>query len=319
MSFFAKLKEIFNKNIDSGNIPDDHVIFRLNKKYVYLNKNILVRDDSACVIVYKNKVCDCLFAGKYKVIESNLPNTFARSSYAKLVKKGKKTGRIRVQLFFVNMREFRKFAFHSNTPFRLRKSELGAIKGCMKGECNMRVIDPAKLMRSILLQVKSFKNHIVIDTLGLWIGNTIDKKIGRTKIPLSALLIEHEQANKILNSELEDGYDNIGIFVKDIQLKAVDFKKKYHSKINEYMATNKRPIKTINFNHNSNISQTSTSAIVKNQTINESRMQNASTHSTMQTNNNSLNIGRFKICRQCKCSNVITAKICINCGAKTDY
>ena len=73
MGLIGKLKEFFNKNIECGEDLEKHIVFPfVKKKYLYLNKNILVRENSACVIVYKNKVCDVLIVGKYKVNAENV-------------------------------------------------------------------------------------------------------------------------------------------------------------------------------------------------------------------------------------------------------
>ena len=64
MGFFKRLKDIFNKNIDCGDEIDDRIIFRYNKKWLYISKNIFVRDHIACVIVYKGRVCDIIYSGK---------------------------------------------------------------------------------------------------------------------------------------------------------------------------------------------------------------------------------------------------------------
>ena len=38
-----------------------------NRKHIYLNKNILVRENTQCVLVHKNKVYDVILPGKYKI------------------------------------------------------------------------------------------------------------------------------------------------------------------------------------------------------------------------------------------------------------
>ena len=94
----------FNKNIECDEELDRHIVFPLKKKkFIYLDKNILVRENTSCVIVYRYRVCDVLMPGKYKVTSDNLPETFLRAKVNKLNKKGAKLKRIRVDIYYVNL------------------------------------------------------------------------------------------------------------------------------------------------------------------------------------------------------------------------
>ena len=107
MGFFKKIKQLFNKNIECGSEVDNHIVYYLNKnKYIHLNKNIFVREKCACVIVYKYKVCDILFEGKYRINEESIPETYARAKIEKRKLKGKKTRKIRADIYFVNLKLF---------------------------------------------------------------------------------------------------------------------------------------------------------------------------------------------------------------------
>ena len=117
MGIFAKIKELFNKNIECDGDMNSHIVYFLKKKkFLYLNKNIIVRDGTTCVVVYKAKVADVLLAGKYKINEQSIPETYKRAKVEKLNKKGSKIKRIRVDLYFVSNNEFKDFDFDSDEP-----------------------------------------------------------------------------------------------------------------------------------------------------------------------------------------------------------
>ena len=177
MGFFSKLKELFNKNIECDEDMNNHIVFYLKKKkYLYLNKNIVVRDGTTCVVVFKSRVCDVILPGKYKINEQIIPETYSRAKIEKLNKKGKNIKKIRVDLYFLSSKDFKDFDFSSDEPFFLKSRELGRIRGYMKGSCVVRVLDPAVLIKCLIAETGKEKTEDVNDDIGLWIGNKINKK-----------------------------------------------------------------------------------------------------------------------------------------------
>ena len=85
MGLLSGFKELFNKNIECGEDLDSHIlVFLKRKKYLYLGKNIIVRDNSTCVVVYRNRVCDVLLPGKYKIGQDVIPECYSRAKIEKL-------------------------------------------------------------------------------------------------------------------------------------------------------------------------------------------------------------------------------------------
>lgn len=306
MGFFSKLKELFNKNIECDEDMNNHIVFYLKKKkYLYLNKNIVVRDGTTCVVVFKSRVCDVILPGKYKINEQIIPETFSRAKIEKLNKKGKNIKKIRVDLYFLSSKDFKDFDFSSDEPFFLKSRELGRIRGYMKGSCVVRVLDPAVLIKCLIAETGKEKTEDVNDDIGLWIGNKINKKIEKNKIPIENIIHNNDYVASMINAELEDGFDNIGIFVKNIKLKAIDFPKKYQKKINEYMVAHKTIIKpSVVYNRNELTQNNSGKSYVS-----VDAMQNAK---------NSANLGGFRVCNRCGFRNSNMNKACNNCGNKLD-
>lgn len=301
MGFFSALKELFNKNIECDADLKTHIMFFLKKKkYLYLNKNIIVREGTNCVVVYKSRVCDVILPGKYKINEQTIPETYGRAKIERKTRRGKKIRRIRVDLYFLSLGEFNNFEFSSDEPFYLKSKDLGRIKGCMRGSCTFRVLDPGRLIKCLIHDTGREKTEDFRNDVGLWIGNKINKKIEKNKIPIENIICNKDYVSSILNGEMEDALDNIGIFAKNINLKAIDFAKKYQKKINEYMSTHKAIIRTNNLwgNH---------MAMPNNQ--NNSYVSVSTTPL-----GSSQNMGAFTICKRCGAKNNITNSTCSNCG-----
>lgn len=322
MGLIRKLKEMFNRNIECGSEINDHVVFPITKRrWLYLNKNIFVREKNSAVVVYKYRVCDVIYDGKFRINQDSIPETYSRAKIDRINRKGAKVKRIRGSVYYVNLNEFKNFPFESDEPFYVKSGELGRIRGFIEGTCTLKVIDPGALVRALIHDTGKAKLSEIHTDIGLWIGNKINQLIEKNKIPATRVLTEQEYVETIINTEMENALDRIGIFVSNVKLKAVNFPKKYQERVNAYMAEHKRPVKcfdlSANFGMNSSpvtrvsVARESTNAkpqFIKND-INSSTMQNIQKPS---------NQPQFKECRVCKKKNAINAKICIGCGNKLD-
>lgn len=299
MGFLSGLKELFNKNIEcDGDLFNHIVYFYKKKRRLYLNKNIIVRENCCCVVVFKGRVCDTIFAGKYKINEQSIPETYSRAKINKRAKKGKKIKRIRADLYFLNLKEFKNFEFESDEPFFIKSKDLGRIRGYLKGTCTVKAIDPARLIKCLINETGREKTENVKKDIGLWIGNKINKCVEKTKIPIENILSNTNYVSSILNAELENGYDKIGIFVTNINLKAIDFPKKYQKKVNEYMiAHNKTKIRP-----NVNLGASTPNGNTRKQFVNISSLNNPSGQ------------GAYKQCGHCGFKNPMSNIMCSNCG-----
>ena len=298
MDLFLHLKELFNKNIDCGEDMNNHIVFFMRKKKcLYINKNIMVRDGSVCVIVYKHRVRDVLLPGKYKIGEQSIPETYAKAHIDRKNKKGAKVRKIRANIYYVNTNEIKSFDFTSNMGFSIKSRETGRVKGLSQGICTLRVIDPAKLIKTLLNYKNKVKSKDAFKIVGWLIGNKINKRIQKDKISVDMIFNNHEHLNKLLNTGLEDAYDNIGVFVKNIKLKSMNFSKRSQKKINNYLVTHK---KVFNASTISN----------KNWSV---RGEPASMV-TRQVGSNSGNA--YIVCARCGFKNSINATSCRNCNIK---
>lgn len=240
MGLISKLKRLFNKNIECGIEAENHMVFPLKKKkYLYVRKNIVVRDGFSCVIVVKGKVTDILNPGKYKINSENLPEAFARVSR----KKSKKIKKIRANIYFINKREFKNFYFCSDEPFVAKSQETGKIKGFLQGTCTVRVVDSLQLMKMVSNKLPKGNEKGIENYISIIIGNGINKKVKKLKIPAGELLSNAQSLEGLINRELEDYYDNVGLFVTNVKLKGINFPKRYKKRVGEYMSKHGKFVK----------------------------------------------------------------------------
>ncbi|MBE5738538.1 MAG: hypothetical protein E7354_02290 [Clostridiales bacterium] len=310
MGLISKLKDLFNKNIECSIDADANIIFPLKKKkYLFVKKNIVVKDDFACVLVYKSRVAEVLNPGKYKINSENLPTLFDMADMHKKKKKGVK--KIRADVYYICKKEFKDFYFISDSPFVSKSNEMGKVKGCLQGICTIKAIDSEQLMRCVLSKLSRPNIKKINHLLSLIVGNVVNKKIKKLKITANELLTNAKSLEAVINTELEDAYDRQGIFVKDVKLKAVNFSKRYKKKVGEYMAHHRRMVRnSVNpenrvrpfqyVSQNRAMSQNSAPVVTNNHVVDT-----ATAHDEFKP---------FKICDRCGVENSIDSKICNNCG-----
>jgi len=311
MGFLKKLKDLFNKNIECGDEINDHIVYLSKKKYLYLHKNIYVKEQTACVIVYKGRVCDVVFAGKYRINHDSIPETYGKAKIEKNTSKGKKIKRIKASIYFVNLETSKQFAYMSDAPFKSKTSTFGRVKGCLAGTCSIKVLDAGGLIKVLISQGGKIKTKDVVDKIGLLIGNKINRIIQKEKIPLEMLLNNQEYVERIVNTEIQDALDKEGLFVSNVKLKAVDFNKKNKSKVNEYLSNRPNGIKHFDIN-----ATFGTGGTLDNMVTIQTRSPSVSQNSAMQNLQKTSNIQQFIVCNKCHKKNGTNARICINCGNK---
>lgn len=311
MGLIKKLKEIFNKNIECGSESCDHIISFMNKKkYLYLNKNIFVCENFACVIVYKYKMCDVVLAGKYRINQDSIPETYGRAKIEKTTKRGRRVRRIRADVYCVRLDNFKNFTFESDIPFKVKTREFGRIKGCLSGACTIKIIDAGAVVKYLIATKGRVKTKNIHKIIGLLVGNKINQIIQKNKIPTSYVLSNQEYVESIVNEGMQDALDKQGLFVTNVKLKSVNFPKKYQAKVNNYLSTNQRKIKDFNINE----------AFGTNRVVVPKVEVGVRSHpvvsGTMQNMQNTRNNNHILVCKVCKKKNDFGSKVCINCGNK---
>ena len=312
MGLFRQLKELFNKNIECGNEIDDHIVYLLKKKkHLYIKKNIYVRENTACVVVYDGKVCDVVLEGKYRINQDSIPETYSRAKIEKKESSGAKIKKIRVDLYFVNLSTFKQFAYISDTPFKSKTTTFGRVKGCLAGTCSINVLDAGDLIKQLISKKGKIKTKDVAPELSLLVGNKINHVVQKQKIPIEMILNSQSHVESIVNAEMQEALDKQGLFVSNVKLKAVDFNKKYKKKLNKYLTSRPNIINTIDINEIMGRKDAESEKVCVN-----TGAQIKINQSTMQKQQKTTNYQSFIECKKCHKKNGSNARICINCGHK---
>ncbi|MBQ9791451.1 MAG: SPFH domain-containing protein [Clostridia bacterium] len=309
MGLFSFLSNMFNKNIDCDDIVYSYVVFRdTTKKVLYYNHNIVVNPEINAVVVCKNKVCDVLPVGKYKITSSSLPNTFKKINFEKHEKKyHAPIHKFKAEVYFVNMRERVSFKFSSDEPFFFKNTKFGKVFGFVDGECTLRVIDSEALCKALLYGEKTIDIMQVNENIGLWIGNEINKRLEKSKIRFEDMLLKHSLIDDYVNDTMSQAFDKLGFTIKDIKIKAFRTSQKTQDLINKFIASHKSLMRKVK------LTNTKSSDVI---TVSLNRNKSAT------SNKNSspvLNYGASSSTdvKRCKvCGNIVKGAVCTKCGAK---
>lgn len=301
---------MFNKNIDCDDIVYSYVVFRdTTKKVLHYNHNIVVSPEINAVVVCKNKICDVLPVGKYKITSSALPNTFKKINFEKHEKKyHSPIHKFKAEVYFVNMREHLSFKFSSDEPFCFKNTKFGKVFGYVDGECTMRVIDAEALCKALHYGEKNIDIIKVNENIGLWIGNEINKRLEKSKIRFEDMLLNHSRIDNYINDNIASAYDKIGFCIKDIKIKSFRTSKTTQEKINKYIASHKSLMRKVK------LSNTKSTDVI---TVSLNKRQANTTSSGATTlkygsSNTSSDVRRCKIC-----GNILRGTVCTKCGTKT--
>lgn len=310
MGFFTSLKNMFNKNVECGDDILDCMIVAHKKKTLHLNKNIYIRENNACVIVYRGKVTDVLFNGKFRINGESIPETYNRAKIEKLTKNGAKINKIKkVHIYFVNLSEFKLFNFLSDVPFKTKSNSIGKVKGCISGTCCVKVLDASAIIKYLLNKFGKIKTKKVHEQVGCLIGNKLNSTISKQKILVDSLFGSVEYVEGVLNNVMQEALDREGLFVSHVKLKAIDFVKKHQLKVNSMLSERSANINGVNIN-----TSIGTPKPVEQKVPVTTMNAKSVLSNTMQIKQKTAKVDRFKVCDICGKKNTTDAKICIGCG-----
>ena len=232
-------KAFFNKNIECADKIKDNLIYLYPKRTIFVGKTILVPNDCAAVFVYKDRVSDVLFAGKYVLNEATLVETFSRMNGGLFKKKNgvfKTIKKFNADIYFVSLEEKQYFQFFSDIPFVFKTSDFGKVKGYAMGMCNIKMFRPELLIERLLDIYAYLKKGVFERETGFIIGNVVNKILERINVDFVNILFHTDEVSGYIDGEIEYSFDNLGFRVTNVDIESMSFSKKQQLQINEYIA-----------------------------------------------------------------------------------
>ena len=317
MGLISKLKSMFKKNIDCSDELNNtlvHFYVTPNRK-VSIGSYIIVKQDYMAVLVCNDKVTDMLPAGKHKIDNTTIPQTFKHLKLYKINQSGKLATSFKCDFYFINLNTQTDFAFTSNIPFVRKKDALGKVVAYSEGLSTLVVEDPDKLVNYLIIDNAYVKDKKALTEVGLEIGNFVNKTLEKMDMSFEDILNSNQIIDAYINSKLNNVFDYMGISVKNVNVQSFSMPSKLQKRVESLCAV--QSCKDQEYSQNSGISIALNEGIEipmflskESQTVNEEQLTLESENVTMSET------AAHKQCSYCGNQIKSSAKFCEHCGFK---
>lgn len=290
MGLIARLKQMFNKNIECGDEINGHYIYLYpsSNRIVNVNSHIIVGDDYNAVFVCNDKVCDVVPSGKHKISGAVLPKSFSKMKLDKPNKHGNYPKKFKADVYFIYKHIISQHEFSSDNKFVLRSNEFGKIKGYSEGFCDVQITEPDKLLKVLLIDRFFVPNKQGMPLVMGIVGNEVNNMIENSKIDFTQIILNPSILNAHLNPEINKYVSELGIRIYNLELTSFKLNKKVQKKVAMFLS--ERKLLTEEFDKTGikytpeqivpnkvDISKTSADAFAPSLTTSQSNVQNVQT------------------------------------------
>ena len=236
MGLLAKLKSMFNKNIDCSKQLEG-VFFHVIPiaKPITIGSNIIVKEGYQAIFVCKNKVTDILQAGKHKLDNNTIPYTFRRLKLYKINRHGNMPKKFKCDIYFLQKGKVQNFGFSSSQPYIEKSERFGKVYAYNEGVCNFIIEDAQKLLEYLLLEHAYVKDKMAIKDISAIIGNAVNEILEESPLTLESILTENESVYMYINTNIDKKLDFCGLRCDLVKLNSMDVSSKVQKKIDEYL------------------------------------------------------------------------------------
>lgn len=235
MGLLAKLKSMFEKNIDCGKALDDVFFHIMPWIKVTIGSNLIVKDGFVALFVCKNKVTDILPAGKHKLDNSTIPNTFKRLKLYKINKYGNTPKKFNCDIYFVSTGIVRDFEFVSNNPYIKKSKRFGRVIAYSEGVCDFCIDKPQKLVEYILLERAYIKDKVAIRDISNIIGNAVNEIMEKSGEGFGTLIANVKNTNAIIEANIDKSLEFCGLKCNNFDLRLMRVNSRLQQKLDEYL------------------------------------------------------------------------------------
>lgn len=236
MGLLAKLKSMFNKNIDCSKDLEGvffHVIPM--SKPIPIGCNIIVKEGYQAVFVCKNKVTDILQEGKHKLDNNTIPYTFRRLKLYKIDKHGNMPKKFKCDIYFIQKERVHDFVFNSSQPYYEKSERFGKVFAYCEGMCSFVIENPQKLLQYLLLEHAYVKDKRAKADISAIIGNAVNEILEDSPMSFEKILTDSEDVRMYINTNINKKLEFCGIRCEHVRLKSMEVTDKVQKKIDEFL------------------------------------------------------------------------------------
>jgi len=169
---------------------------------------LTVRESQVAVLVSEGKIGDIYPPGRYELTTKNMPvlTTIRGWKYGF-------NSPFKVEVYFVNTKNFTDQKWGTKNPVMLRDAEFGPIRLRAFGTFAIKVSDAALFIKEIAGTQAHFTTEEVTDQLRNLIVTRFTDAIGESKIPVLDLAANYDELSKFITSKINPEFGEYGITV----------------------------------------------------------------------------------------------------------
>jgi len=178
---------------------------RYNNEIKY-GANLTVREGQSAVFVNEGEIADVFTPGMYELRTANLPILSTLQSW----RHGFESP-FKAEIYFFNLRRFSDLKWGTRNPAMLRDAEFGPVRLRAFGTYEVRIADPAILLREVV----GTDGHFTIDEISDQLRNLIVARfatiLASSGIPVLDLAANYDQLGTFVHGRIAPEFANYGL------------------------------------------------------------------------------------------------------------
>lgn len=180
--------------------------FPRHQNEIKTGAQLTVRESQVAVFVNEGKLADVFQPGRYKLETQNMP--------VLTTLKGWKYGfnsPFKVEVYFVNTKNFTDNKWGTQNPIMLRDAEFGPIRLRAFGTYAIKIVDAGKFIKEIAGTQAHFTTEEVSEQLRSMVVTRFTDAVGESKIPVLDLAANYDELSKFINTKINPEFNEYGL------------------------------------------------------------------------------------------------------------
>ena len=210
MGIWDKLK---NELIDIIEWTDDSTNTMVWRFPRYQNEikngaQLTVRESQVAVFVNEGQIADVYQPGRYELNTQNMPILTTLRGW-----KFGFNSPFKVEVYFVNTKNFTDNKWGTKNPIMLRDAEFGPIRLRAFGSFAIKVTDAGKFIKEIAGTQAHFTTDEIVEQLRNLVVTRFTDAIGESKIPVLDLAANYDELSKFISGKINPEFGEYGLEV----------------------------------------------------------------------------------------------------------
>ena len=172
---------------------------------------LVVRESQEVIFVHKGQICDIFPAGTYDLNTDIFPILSKLAGW----KYGFQTP-IRVDVYFVNVKQFTGCKWGTANPIIMRDPEFGAIRVKGYGSYAFKVDDAGVFLKELFGTNSSFKTEDITDWLKTMLISALTDALGESRISALDLAGNTLEFNQLVKEIIQNKFKEVGLLLTNL-------------------------------------------------------------------------------------------------------